>query len=65
MGKPEPSVYDEIIRLSKELQDAEVPTDNRVMYYYVWSWWRHPIKRWKQKRLLKRLVSLDKSKENV
>jgi hypothetical protein len=48
--------YKEFIRLAKELQDAKVPTENRVMYYRIISWWRHPIKRWRQIREIKKLT---------
>lgn len=50
-------VYEEFIRLSKALQDAEVPEDNRVMYYLKYSWWRHPIKRFKQWQTIRKIVN--------
>lgn len=57
----EPS-YEEILKARNALATAEVPMDNRVMYYFVISWWRHPIKRYKQKRAIKELLvtTLDK-----
>lgn len=56
-------MYDEFLRLNQELQDAEVPTEGRYAYYFVYSWWRHPIKRFKQKRLL-RWIESDNKKES-
>lgn len=47
--------YEEFLKLNEALMAADVPTENRVMYYYVYSWWRHPIKRFKQRRTIKKL----------
>lgn len=52
------SVYHQFLEIAQALDDADVPTENRVMYYYLWSWWRHPIKRWRQKQALKKLAEL-------
>ena len=42
--------YEDILEVAKLLNEAEVPIDRRTMYFYQISWWRHPIKRYKQKR---------------
>jgi len=50
-------VYKNIKDIHESLMNAEVPLDRRVMYYYVISWWRHPIKRYVQKKNIKKLVA--------
>jgi hypothetical protein len=52
---PNADPYQEILKAAKALQDAEVPTEDRIAYYYVYSWWRHPIKRYKQWKLIRHL----------
>jgi len=51
--------YKNFLEIHESLKNAEVPLDRRVMYYYVISWWRHPIKRYRQKKNIKRLVAAD------
>jgi hypothetical protein len=50
------SAYKEFLAINEALNGAHVPTENRVMYYYLYSWWRHPVKRLGQKRALKELT---------
>jgi hypothetical protein len=52
--------YDEFIRMSQALQDATI--EDRVMYYFVYSWWRHPVKRLRQWRLLRYIDHENKSR---
>lgn len=52
-------LYQNFLEVSKALQDAEVPTENRVMYYFVPSWWRHPIRRYRRWQEIRKLRRLD------
>lgn len=49
--------YEDYLAVDKALQDAEVPVNDRFMYYYRLSWWRHPIKRYKQKRFYRHILT--------
>lgn len=48
-------MYEDFLAVQDVLTKANVPIDGRVMYYVVISWWRHPTKRWNQKRELKHI----------
>lgn len=48
--------YDDWREVTKILQEAEVPMNDRVMYYFEYDWKRNPIKRWKQKRQFKKIL---------
>lgn len=56
MTKQESELYENFLEVQKSLVEAGTPVDNRVMYYFVISWWRHPIKRWRQKRNLRYIL---------
>ena len=57
MSKPSnEELYANFLEVNKSLMETEVPERNRVMYYKVYNWWRHPIKRYKQKRDIKKLL---------
>jgi hypothetical protein len=53
--KMKPS-FNDFLTVSNALYDAEVPLDRRMMYYFKISWWRHPLKRYKQKKQLRDLL---------
>lgn len=56
-------LYKNFLEVNKALESAETPIDRRTMYYYKISWWRHPIKRYRQKQKIKKLLSTDWDKK--
>lgn len=53
--------YADLLAVHEALEDAEVPMNNRFMYYLKYSWWRHPIKRWRQRRWEREILATPSS----
>lgn len=50
---------EDILAVHQALIEAETPETERCLYYIKYSWWKHPIMRFRQFRQVRKLLVTD------